>query len=96
MNNFSWPDDEPAPVMPTPNSRVSYVALWVLDSLLLVIGSVVVLSQTVFAAEGPRASTEALVWGELFLGLGAAILLVVLFLNAFTGGPYFIRQRGRR
>ncbi|CAN5162012.1 hypothetical protein BH11ACT5_BH11ACT5_11540 [soil metagenome] len=86
---------------PTVSSRRSYIALWIVDLLLLAVGAVLAGIQSVSVtpsepdAFGNYLSTAVFVggWGAGLLGLGIVTLIVLLFLNAFSGGPLFIRER---
>lgn len=99
----SWiPDeDEATPVTPIPHSRRSYIALWIVDLLLLGVGAILTGIQNVSVSESapdangtyPTVAVFVGGWGAGLLALGVVTLLVVLFLDAFTGGPLFIRER---
>ena len=83
------------------DSRRSYLALWVVDILLLALGAILTAIQNVFVdssfpdANGAYVTTAVHVggWGAACLGAGVITLLVMLGLNAFVGGPLFIRER---
>ena len=87
----------------TVNSRRSYVALWLADLVLLAVGAILAGIQNVFvtasepAPNGNYPSIAVFVggWGAGLLGLGIVTLIVLLFLNAFTGGPLFMRERAQ-
>jgi VIT1/CCC1 family predicted Fe2+/Mn2+ transporter len=82
----TYPSDEEAGrLTATTNSRRSYAALWIVVALLLVTGAILAVLQNAIGG-----------WGGALLGLGVVALLVLLFLNAFTGGPLFIRERRAR
>ena len=69
--------------------------------LLLAVGAILTAIQNVFVAasapdaQGNYPSIAVFVggWGAGLLGAGVVTLIVLLFLNSFTGGPLFIRER---
>lgn len=101
VTDGAQPVDEATPLTSRANSRRSYVALWALVVLLLGIGAAltsiqnVLVTSTVPDPDGQLPTTAIFVggWGAAALGAGLVTLIVLLFLNAFTGGPLFIRER---
>lgn len=101
MASSAIPDDDVAPLTAGPHSRRSYIALWIVDLVLLAVGTVLTALQNVYVTESapdangvyPTVAVFVGGWGAGLLGAGVATLIVLLFLNAFTGGPLFIRER---